>query len=58
MNYSVEYVADKIAECLEQIDNHQSEIRRLKRLITDLRYQPVTNEQGEVISYGDFENQI
>ena len=53
MNYSVECIAHKIAECSELIDKYQREIYRLKRVIQELRYQPVTNDEGEVKSYDD-----
>ncbi|MDZ7992634.1 MAG: hypothetical protein RM022_017065 [Nostoc sp. EfeVER01] len=56
MNYSVEYIAHKINECLALIDKHQREIFRLRRVIADLKCQPVTNDEGEVISYNDFES--
>ncbi|MEH2198709.1 hypothetical protein [Nostoc sp.] len=56
MNYSVEYIAHKIAECLVLIDKYQCEILRLRRVIADMKCQPVTNDEGEIISYNDFEN--
>lgn len=56
MNYSVEYIAYKIAECLVLIDIKQREILGLRRVIADLKCQPVTNDEGEVISYNDFES--
>lgn len=56
MNYSVEYITHKIAEYLVRIDNHKSEIRRLRKVIAELKSQPVTNDEGEVISYNDLES--
>ncbi|MEH1951136.1 MAG: hypothetical protein V7K77_29925 [Nostoc sp.] len=56
MNYSVEYIAHKIAEYMVLIDKYQREILRLRRVIADLKCQPVTNDEGEIISYNDFES--
>ncbi|MDZ8096032.1 MAG: hypothetical protein RMZ42_29440 [Nostoc sp. DedQUE05] len=56
MNYSVEYIAHKIAEYMVLIDKYQREILQLRRVIADLKCQPVTNEEGEIISYNDFES--
>ncbi|NJN12762.1 MAG: hypothetical protein HC836_36305 [Richelia sp. RM2_1_2] len=56
MNYSVECIARKIAECLILIEEYQGKIYHLRKSIAELRCQPVIDEQGEVVSFSDFEN--
>lgn len=58
MNYSVEYIERKISGYLAQIDKYQREIRWLRKEITALEYEPVTNDEGEITSYGDIKRQI
>jgi hypothetical protein len=56
MNYSVECIASKIDECLILIEEYQGKIRYLRKLITELSCQAVVDEEGEVLSFSDFEN--
>ena len=56
MNYSVEYIACKIAQYFILIEEYQVKIRHLKKLIAELKCQPVIDEEGEVVSFSDLEN--
>jgi hypothetical protein len=56
MNYSVECIASKIDECFILIEEYQGKIRHLRKLIAELSCQAVVDEEGEVLSFSDFEN--
>jgi hypothetical protein len=56
MNYSVGHIACKITQYLTVVELYQEKIRHLRKLIAELKSQPVINEEGEVVSYSDFEN--
>lgn len=45
----------EITQCHEQIDNHQRQIEKLKRLVTELMCLPIDNSEGDVTSYADWQ---
>lgn len=47
----IPYIADKIAK-------NQAVINKLERENLKLRFQPVVNSEGDIISYADYEEMI
>ena len=53
MNYSMTFIDRKITEYSEQIENYKKEISRLKQLIRELKWQCLSDEDGDIASYDD-----
>lgn len=53
MNYSMQFIDRKITEYSARIEDYKKEISRLKQLIQELKWQCLSNENGDIASYDD-----
>lgn len=47
-------ISSKIAQYQDQIDNFKMHIQKLERLIAELMYLCICDNEGNVISFGDW----
>ncbi|NJN88765.1 MAG: hypothetical protein HC881_23875 [Leptolyngbyaceae cyanobacterium SL_7_1] len=55
MESSIDFIAHKIAECIEKIEDYKREISRLRQTIRDLSYQAVETDEGEIAHFNDID---
>lgn len=55
MESSIDFIARKIAECIDKIEDYKREISRLRQAIRELSCQVVETDDGEITHFNNID---